>query len=236
MNTNSEPKYEILSSSEHVMFVNGKIMQRIRALRDIPRHNVLAGDLGGWVQNTVNLSQTGDCWIKDGAMARDGSQVCDNALLCEYAVIRNMARLRKNCHVGGYSVVHASATITDSSFILGLSKIGGSITIAGNSRITGSSVVSGGVNALACLCDVYLTDDAYIEEARDYCRMENVDRNGTVIAGFRTVTGELRFQLYRNKEQRDEVKSLLEGDFSNSGLNRHQRVVFEFIKKHLSRK
>ena len=169
-------------------------------------------------------------------MAWDGSQVRGNALLYDHAIIDNMARLKKNCRVGGYSVVRGSATVTDNSVISERSIIKGSITIAGHSHITGSSVVSGDVNTLACLRDVYLTDDAYITEAKDYCRIENVDRNGTVMAGFMTVTGELRFQFYRNKEQRDEVKSLLEGDFCNLHVRRHQRTVFEFIKEHLSRK
>ena len=45
---------------------NGKL-RRIRALRDIPRYNVKAGDLGGWVESEKNLSQEGDCWVGGNA-------------------------------------------------------------------------------------------------------------------------------------------------------------------------
>jgi hypothetical protein len=42
-------------------------MYRIKALRDIPAHNVKAGDLGGWVNRRNILSHEGDCWIGDEA-------------------------------------------------------------------------------------------------------------------------------------------------------------------------
>ena len=42
-------------------------LRRIRALRDIPRYHVKAGDLGGWVGPEKNLSQEGDCWVGGNA-------------------------------------------------------------------------------------------------------------------------------------------------------------------------
>ena len=59
-------KYEILH--DHAMVVDGGRITcyRIRALRDIPRHNVKAGDVGGWIESEYNLSQDGDAWVRDG--------------------------------------------------------------------------------------------------------------------------------------------------------------------------
>lgn len=43
-------------------------LRRIRALRDI-REDVHTGGLGGYVDNEINLSTTGSCWIYDDAVA-----------------------------------------------------------------------------------------------------------------------------------------------------------------------
>lgn len=40
---------------------------QIQALRDIPLHNVKAGDLGGYVTNDKSLSHEGDCWVGGAA-------------------------------------------------------------------------------------------------------------------------------------------------------------------------
>lgn len=57
------PKYEITSE------VHPEIptLRRIRALRDIPRYAVKAGDLGGWIEKEANLTQEGDAWVRGDA-------------------------------------------------------------------------------------------------------------------------------------------------------------------------
>ncbi|ENC4792902.1 hypothetical protein ABKM69_003538 [Escherichia coli] len=57
-------KYEILW--DEAQQVDDATLYRIRALRDIPRHNVKAGDLGGYVEGEHNLDQNDDSWIRDG--------------------------------------------------------------------------------------------------------------------------------------------------------------------------
>jgi hypothetical protein len=56
-------------------------LYRIRALRDIPRHGVEPGDLGGFVESEKNLSQDGDAWVYGGARVFDGAQVCGGAVI-----------------------------------------------------------------------------------------------------------------------------------------------------------
>ena len=41
--------------------VGGVTVLRIRAVKDLPRHGVTAGDNGGWVESTVNLY--GNAWV-----------------------------------------------------------------------------------------------------------------------------------------------------------------------------
>ena len=43
--------------------VNDLGLHRIVALRDIPKHRVKAGDLGGFVRSEKNLSQYGDAMV-----------------------------------------------------------------------------------------------------------------------------------------------------------------------------
>lgn len=66
-------------------------MYRIKALRDIPAHNVKAGDLGGWVNRRKILSHEGDCWIGGEAkvFSEDsyGASISGNALVTDEAIV-----------------------------------------------------------------------------------------------------------------------------------------------------
>lgn len=43
--------------------VDGKVLKRIRALKDIPEWQIKAGDLGGYIESEYNLDQDTDAWI-----------------------------------------------------------------------------------------------------------------------------------------------------------------------------
>ena len=62
--TPAQAKYEL---TDNVKTVADRTLHQIRALRDIPRHAVKAGDLGGWIETENNLSHDGDCWISGNA-------------------------------------------------------------------------------------------------------------------------------------------------------------------------
>ena len=64
-------KYEITNITSN--------LRRIRALRNIPRHNVKAGDLGGFVESEDNLSQKGDAWVTDEARVYEDARVYNEA-------------------------------------------------------------------------------------------------------------------------------------------------------------
>ena len=55
-------------------------LHRIRALRDV-REDVHAGDLGGFVQSEENLSQEGQCWVANNAVAAEESYGITPALV-----------------------------------------------------------------------------------------------------------------------------------------------------------
>jgi carbonic anhydrase/acetyltransferase-like protein (isoleucine patch superfamily) len=61
---------------------------RLKALRDIPEHNVKAGDLGGYVTKKNNLSQAGPCWIGGEAQVIGNVKVSERAYIGGQAVVR----------------------------------------------------------------------------------------------------------------------------------------------------
>jgi len=57
-------KYEL---TDETIDRHGHTLYRIRALQDIPGHDVKTGDLGGFIESEANLNQEGDCWVRDNA-------------------------------------------------------------------------------------------------------------------------------------------------------------------------
>lgn len=78
--TSGNVKYVILKDATKTL-INGNLGYRIKAVRDIPRHGVNAGDLGGFVEHEDNLSQRGDCWIADDAEVSDEARVFQDAIV-----------------------------------------------------------------------------------------------------------------------------------------------------------
>ena len=78
---NETKKYEL---TENTIEQNGRTLYQIRALKDF--EDVMAGDLGGYIEKEENLSQEGNCWVSDEARVIDNlakvygeAEVKDNA-------------------------------------------------------------------------------------------------------------------------------------------------------------
>jgi hypothetical protein len=82
---------------------------QIKALKDFG--DVKAGDLGGWVASEANLSQDGNAWIYDNAMAFDDAwvagdaKVCDNAMVFDNACVVGESKIYGNIKVRGYTKI-----------------------------------------------------------------------------------------------------------------------------------
>ena len=61
-------------------------LHRIRALRDV-REDVHVGDLGGFVQSEENLSQEGQCWVANNAVAAEESYISGDAIMWDYPAL-----------------------------------------------------------------------------------------------------------------------------------------------------
>ena len=128
----SAPKYELIPADA---IYPG--MFRVRALRDIPRYKVHAGDEGGVIGGEGNLSQEGDCWVERGAMVWNGAFVTGNALLGGEAEAIDHARVEGEAQVFGNSSIQGNAVIS------GETQIWGNMVIAGRTRVSGKSVLHG---------------------------------------------------------------------------------------------
>lgn len=89
-------KYELTAETKEI---GGKILHRIRALIDIPLHDVKAGDLGGWIEAERNLSQEGSAWVADEACVTGSACVTGKALVTGEARVTGNAWVRGNARV-----------------------------------------------------------------------------------------------------------------------------------------
>lgn len=76
-------------------------LQRIRALRDIPRYGVKAGDLGGYIESEENLADDGDCWVDSSSAVGSTARVSGNVLVAEGANVTGNVRLEGNTRLLG---------------------------------------------------------------------------------------------------------------------------------------
>ena len=78
-------------TKESIQF-GGRTFYRIKALKDFG--DVKAGDLGGYIEKELNLSQGGNCWVSDNAVVLGNARVRDNAIATkEVITFRNIYTL-----------------------------------------------------------------------------------------------------------------------------------------------
>lgn len=135
-------------------------LRRIRALVDIPRHGVKAGDLGGWIQREENLSQEGDAWVGGSAAVALKAVVKDNAVVYGSARVTS-SEISDNAEITGFGYVV-------SSFVTGSAVARGSAVVA-NSTLYGNAVVE---DLSIVQCDsvvgdsVHLLDHAFVDNSK----------------------------------------------------------------------
>ena len=126
-------------------------LHRVIALRDIPRHGVTAGDIGGYVESEFNLSQAGDAWIGGGACVSGNMTVKDNALVNDLAVLE----CRKNSEdtyswIGGAAVIKDSVTISGDNYAIAGNPVISGFALLNNTKVLGSPTIKGHVSLLSC--------------------------------------------------------------------------------------
>ena len=127
-------KYELTNETKPLE--GGTVLHRIRALRDIPRFGVKAGELGGFVEGENNLSQDDDAWVSDSAW------VFGNALVSGNSKVYGNAWVFGNSKVYGKARVSGKAEIYGKAEVFGDAKVYGKARVSGNAEIYGDAEVS----------------------------------------------------------------------------------------------
>jgi carbonic anhydrase/acetyltransferase-like protein (isoleucine patch superfamily) len=128
---------------------NSRTLHRIKALQSFS--NVKQGDLGGYVESTVNLSQSGDCWIYDDAKVYGNAMVCNSATVRGEATVWGSARVYDSATVCGSARVYDSATVGgeatvyDSATVFGKAEVCGEATVYDSATVWDSAIVRGTV-------------------------------------------------------------------------------------------
>lgn len=134
-------KYEIIKKCAKI--IDGKTLYPIRALVDIPRKNVHAGDLGGFVESEANLSHKGSCWIFEDADVYENATVTEHAEVCGLARVHGHAKVAGHARVGSRAEVYEHALVTGSSYITDFAKVRGWAITSGTSCVFEHAEVCG---------------------------------------------------------------------------------------------
>lgn len=151
-------KYELTNTSKVIHFIEDgsikyRVLRRIKALKSFS--DVIAGELGGFVETEENLSQEGNCWVYDDAYVadkaavRDNTRIKDNGSVEGKAIAMGNCIVRDNCTVTNSAILKGNATlagntvVSDTSVVDGYTVINGSISIEGDSRICSNTCLSG---------------------------------------------------------------------------------------------
>ena len=97
-------KYEILMDEENTIEWGGRVLHRIKALKDFG--DVKKGDIGGFVEKEINLSHEGNCWIYDNAKAMDNSKVYGNSRMYGYSKMFDYSEMYDNSSMNDYSEIY----------------------------------------------------------------------------------------------------------------------------------
>ena len=131
-------KYEL---TEETINVFGKTLHRIRATRDFS--NVHAGDLGGFIENELNLSHDRDTWVYGNAWAYGEARVYGNALVSGEARVYGNALVSGDARVEGKALVGGDARVEGNALVSGNARVGGNALVSGNARVYGEARVKG---------------------------------------------------------------------------------------------
>lgn len=113
--------------------IDGVKLYRIEATRDIPQHDVVKGEKGGYVEKEDNL--------QDNAWVAWNAKVYGNALVCDNAVVAADARVFENAQICGNSMVSGEARVYGSAEIDGNAQIEDKVEVYGESKVYGNVLV-----------------------------------------------------------------------------------------------
>ncbi len=118
-------------------------LHRIRALRDIPRWEVKAGDLGGWIEKETSLNQSGNAWVSGDAQVSGNAWVYGDARVYGGARVYGDAQVYGGARVSGNAWVSGDAQVSGNAWVSGDAQVYGDAQVSGNAWVSGDAQVYG---------------------------------------------------------------------------------------------
>ena len=174
-----------MSDNKHFEFtdetinVGSHVLHRIRALRDIPKHGVKKGDLGGFVESYDNLSD--DAWVFDDAKVYGSAKVFENARVCGDAEVLGNAEVYEDAFVAGYASVFGHAQVFNDAQVIGNAQVYGDALVAGDAVLRGAAEVYENAKVFGSALvvgDAYISGDAEVKSLEDYAVFKNFWSSG----------------------------------------------------------
>ena len=185
-------KYEL--TNETKTLADGTVLHRIRALRDIPRFGVKAGELGGFVEGENNLSQDGDALVSGDAKVYGYAKVSDYAWVSGDACVSGNADIYGNAKVYGKARVSGNAKVSDYAKVYGDAEVYGDACVSGDAKVYGNAEIYGDaeVSGYAWVFgDAWVSGDACV--SGNACVYGNAD-----IYGDAEVSGYADYMVIKN--------------------------------------
>jgi hypothetical protein len=136
-------KYKLLKD-DTIKSVDDRTLYRIQALISIAAIGVAKGDLGGYVEREMNLSQvSGDAWVFGNARVSGAARVSDNAQVSGNASVSGNAWVSGNAQVFGDAWVFGNARVSGAAQVSGNASVSGTAWVSGNAQVSGNASVSG---------------------------------------------------------------------------------------------
>lgn len=219
--------------------IGGHILHRIRALKDFS--DVKEGDLGGWVESEINLSQEGDCWIYDDAKVFDRAYVfgnavvkhksecfghtniADNAKLCGKVTTSSHTLIAGNAELSGFITTEGNIKIFDNVKVIGNVNLTGEITLCSNALLVAEEVT------LYLHNSGFIGNNAYITNSEDLTTISMVDN--------RYCPKSIYFTFYKTKDKDiyvgiNRYKFISLSEFEKGLLNDMQKTIICFIEEY----
>lgn len=131
------------------------ILHKIAYTEEFKKHILDKYDIaleGGWLESEENLSQDGDCFVKDDARVYGYAHVKDSAIVFGNAKIFGNAIVYGNAWVYGDAIVYGDAYVYEDASVFGSASVHGDARICGNAQINQS---------VTCFCCISTTVQWY---------------------------------------------------------------------------
>jgi len=124
-------KYKTINQKRYLP--GGLCLSRIVAKRDFG--NIKKGTLGGFIEDTRNLSQSGDCWVGEKAAVYGLAHVSQDAVVRGHAVVSDHAIVTDNAVVEGRVLLDEHVFVGGHAYIGNSTYLSGTCTVIGNARL-----------------------------------------------------------------------------------------------------